>query len=119
MKKYPPKRWFSALLAVAGFALIFCGTAIVSARQGIFGLCLSVKQPRAVLRRIAEYGSKASFCIYLVHVFFIYIFSRLGVSAGLLPPLIGVPLLALAYLACSTAVYFVLSRIPIVNRWLI
>ncbi len=139
MKKYPPKRGLSASLAAAGFALIFCGTAIVSARQGklysgffegmapgacllaagIFGLCLGAKPPRASLRRIAEFGSKASFCIYLVHVFFIYIFSRLGVSAGLLPPLIGVPLLALAYLACSTAVYLVLSRIPIVNRWLI
>ena len=139
MKKYPPGRALSAVLAAAGFVLIFCGTAIVSALRGtlyagffegmapgacllaagIFGLCLGMKPPCTALRRIAELGSRASFCIYLVHVFFIYIFSRLGVSSGLLPPLIGVPLLALAYLACSMAVYLLLSRIPLVNRWLI
>ncbi len=67
----------------------------------------------------AERISKASFCVYLVHVFFLNIFTGLGFTVSLLPCLISIPILVLVVFLCSYAVYLILSRGPVVNEYLI
>ena len=63
--------------------------------------------------------SQASFCIFLVHVFFLYGLRSLGLSALLCHPILSVPLTAAAIIVCSFAVWLVLRRVPFVRRWLI
>ncbi len=136
--RYQPKKSLCAASAALGFAVIFGATVFFSVRRGelyqgffegmsagvcllgagIFGLCRYVKTPGRGLRAAAEWLSRASFCVFLTHMFFVYLLGAF-VPFWRLPPLIGVPLEALAALALSCAVYFVLSHVPLVRRWLI
>lgn len=141
LKQYPlrNKTWYLGL-TVLGFFLTFGGTYLSSVKQGlfeahflegmsvgvcllaagIFGLCISFGDLKNEgIRRATFYLSKASFCIFLTHVFFIYALSALGITAAILPTAISIPLVALIILICSTLTYAVLSRIPVVNEWLI
>ena len=77
------------------------------------------KSMGTIFKRIFTSISKASFCIYLVHKFFIYIFDLNGLKVSILPAFLSIPLLVSANLICSVIVYFVLSRIPVVNKYLI
>ena len=70
-------------------------------------------------QKLAFVGAEASFCIYLVHVFFISLFVRWELSPDTLPRILSLPLLALLATALSALVYVLLSRIPIVKKWLI
>ncbi len=123
-----------ALLAISGFAVAFGGTYFLSARGGqfysglwegmsigvclyavgIFGLCLGVPNIRA-----SEFLSKASFCIYLSHMFFIYGLRKIPDISLLLPTVIFIPLITAVVVLGSTVLYLGLSRIPIVKDWLI
>lgn len=87
---------------------------------GLFSLLQSVRlKPGGLIIKIVTKISKASFCIYLSHVFVIYLFNFLNISVGLFPCLISIPLLSLANLALSYCCYCVMSKIPIVGRWLV
>lgn len=135
---YPPKKWLAWTALLAGFALTLGGTLLRSLRAGALdehwweGMTLGVMVYSAGafcllhsagsrLRRgkAVELLSSGSFCVYLVHVLFLYIFRDHGFTGASFFPLAAVPLLALALLACSLAVYAVLRKIPVVNRWLI
>lgn len=127
-------------LAVLGFAFVFGGTYAMSMRTGslyqnflegmsigvalmaagIFGTikAIDIKLSGAVSFAVT-YISKASFCIYLVHIFFIYIFLLFGFSVTAIPCIISIPLLSAAIMLLSIFVYRVISRIPIINRWII
>lgn len=130
-----PKRW--ALTAAAGFLIIFFGTAVLSLRSGRLtetlmegaspgpallaaGICgwvfstLGERQAPPAPRTL----SQASFCVYLVHLLPYWELGRLGLSAVTGPCLLFIPLTAAAVLACSLAVWAVLSRVPIVGKWL-
>ena len=105
------------------------GVALMAA--GIFGVC-----PEKARRKSAgpddcrgvsggfpgaavTYCSKASFCVYLAHVFFMRFFERIGFAVGSFAPILSAPLVTLAIFICSGAVYAVMSRIPIVKEWLV
>lgn len=130
------KKW--ALLALAGFLMVFGGVTFFTWRTGTLAEgALSGSSPGVALLAVGLCGaasallrdrpaprwalllSRASFCVYLVHVFFLYLFQRLGLTALAGPPVLFVPLTAAAMLAGSLAVWLVLSRIPGVRRWLI
>jgi surface polysaccharide O-acyltransferase-like enzyme len=81
---------------------------------GVDSLCRGREGGRA-----ARKLSQASFCIYLVHMFFLYLLTGLGITVQLLPCLISIPILVAAVLACCCAAYLILSRIPFVKRYLI
>jgi surface polysaccharide O-acyltransferase-like enzyme len=87
------------------------GVALMAA--GIFGLCPTK------WNRVAAYISKASFCIYLVHVFFLYLTMKIGFNSSMFASFLSVPVVTAAIFVCSCAVYAVFSKIPLVNRWLI
>lgn len=62
--------------------------------------------------------SKASFCIYLVHVFVMRVLMHYGAHT-LLAPVLSIPAMTLAIVVISTAGYWILSRIPVLRRWII
>ncbi len=133
------KAGFSLMLFFCGFLCVFGGTAAMSIRAGalyqlfwegmspgvcfmaagLFGTITALSRSGNSRYRVAEKISKASFCVYLVHVFFLNVFTGLGFTVSLLPSLISIPLLVLAVFVCSYAVYLILSRIPVVNKYLI
>lgn len=140
LKKYslPPR--VCAILFAAGLLFVFGGTWVMSIRTGvlyqnflegmsvgvclmatgIFGLCVSLKgRPPKGLGTAITYLSKASFCMYLVHVFFLYILTSLGLTASILPCLVSIPLIAAANALLSFCIYLALSKIPVVSRWLV
>lgn len=141
IKKYPARRvWIYPILYAAGIIFVFCGTWYMSAKQGslyeVFmegmsaGVCLMgagifgiLTTSKITLRKfgagITRYISKASFCIYLTHVFFLYKFKDYNITIDILPGVISVPLLAAANMACCIVVYYVLSKIPLIKKWLI
>lgn len=131
-----PRAW--ALMAAAGFLVIFVGTAILSLRDGgLNGALLEGCAPGAALLaagscgwvftalrdwsapRAVEVLSRASFCVYLVHLLPLWELGRLGVRWTAGPCWLSVPLTAAAVLACSLAVWAVLRRVPVVRDWLI
>lgn len=131
-----PRPW--ALTAAAGFLTVYGGTIALSLRDGRLnetllegagpgtallaaGLCGwafsalgETPAPRA-LRTL----SRSSFCVYLVHLLPYWELGRLGLSAAAGPCLLTVPLTAAAVLACSLAVWAVLTRVPVVGKWLV
>ena len=135
LKKYPLKKSFS-LLYVLGLAITLAGTIVLSIHRarasaeffealtpgvllmaiGIYTFAMhsEIKKPSMLIKI-----SKASFCIYLVHDFFNIALRGLGYSATKLLPLASIPVITIVVLALSWAVYFVLSKIPIVNKYLI
>ena len=96
-----------------GMSVGVCMTA-----AGVWGLCRRADLTGA-LGRLAEYVSKASFCIFLTHVFFLKLLARAGFNALIGPAAVTVPLVTLAVLLLSCGAYAVLSRLPVVRRWLV
>ena len=86
---------------------------------GMFSLCVHCvpRLPRR-LNSATERLSRASFCIYLVHIAVLRLLYALGLSTNWLPAL-SIPAVAILCGALSTCLYLLLSRIPWVNRWLI
>lgn len=85
---------------------------------GVFSLCMRVRPP-AWAERTAAVLSRASFCVYLVHMLVLRTLYRAGLTTGICRPLLSAPLLAALCGAISFVVWLVLSRIPWVRRWLI
>lgn len=131
-----PGRW--ALTAAAGFGIVFCGTAALSLRDGQLNqTLLEGASPGVALLAAGVCGwafsalgdtpsppglrtlSQSSFSVYLVHLLPCWELRRLGLSAVTGPSLLFIPLTAAAVLGCSLAIWAVLSRIPLVRRWLI
>lgn len=140
LRKKPLRAGTSIALVLLGFAICYVGTAVLSIRKGtlapqlleglspgplmmaigIFCLCevLAPKLPN-VLQRTAETFGKASFGIYLAHEFALSAFRVFGVTTWFASPLISIPALAFACLLLTFMGVFVMSKIPIVRRWLI
>ena len=105
---------FSGLF-VGGNTLPVCLYAI-----GIFGLCCRRKgKMKPAMAKILYVGAESSFCIYLVHVFFISLFVQWGLGPDGINRIFSYPLLTLLGTILSLGVYLILSRIPIVKKWLI
>lgn len=71
------------------------------------------------LARTVVTASQLSFGVYLVHQLLLRTALQHGISSGSLHPLLGIPLLTLAAVVASYAISWLLSKIPIVNRYII
>lgn len=91
-------------------------TALLGA--GICGWAFSALRNRTVPTAVSILA-RASFCIYLVHLLFLYRLNEHGFNGIAGACLIFIPLTAAVILMCSLAVWAVLSRLPGVKRWLI
>ena len=128
------------VLGIFGFAITIVGTIYLSKESldGTFfeGMSPNVTAMAAALflfiKNLAKKGnnklinskaigylSKASFCVYLVHDFFNIIFRLWGLDKMISNALVSISVLTLMNLMLSIGVYFVLSRIPYVNKYLI
>lgn len=134
--KYRPSVFVWVYLA--GFALTFGGTWIASVRAGalvqtflqgtapgvclqaagIYGFCVSAFSRRTSWPAV-ETVSKASFCIYLVHMFLLDYAVFRGISSAVYAPWWSVPVLSGAAFVFGLVVWLILRRIPLVNRYLI
>ena len=139
LKKYPPVKSTGICLTISGFAVIFWGTYIASAAGGefysgfmegmsvgtlmlavgIYTLIDSVTIKPGKFAKCITWLSKASFCVYLVHIFFLRLIEMRGFSIDLWYEFFTIPALAIVVFVCSIAVYAVLSKIPLVRKWLI
>lgn len=129
---------FYGLLFGAGLCITFFVTLAGSARTGeLYALFLQGNSPGVVMQAIGIFGffdslfsgrepvpvltviSKASFCVYLSHLFFLDILLRHELSAGFLNPAWAAPLETLALFGGGFVLWLILRRIPVVNRYLI
>ena len=137
---YPPKLRISVLLYAVGTAIAFAGTWILSVRDGALnetflqgtsvGVCFAAagafgifmksgEKLKGVPAKAVTFLSKASFCVYLVHIIFLEDTKMYIITPTAFAPIVSIPLIALGVLAASLAVYLILSFIPVINRWLI
>ena len=140
LKKYPLPVWSGWCMAIVGFLLTFLGTYVLSARiqqldtsmlEGTAvgpallaaGIVTCVvqhrKEPGRTMRFATDWISRASFCIYLVHVAVIYLLMEWGITIAFAPAFISVPLLVALNIILCMAVYLLLRQIPLVRRWII
>jgi len=137
LKTHPLSRRCAWTILCTGLAVIWGGTIWLSADGmldqhfmegmsvgpcllaiGCFSLLQTI-QPGKRLRAISSYLARASFCIYLIHIFFIYFFAHFGIDVLITPPLLGIPILTLLVCGSSCTAYEVLRRFPFVNKYLI
>lgn len=139
LKKYPLKKISALTLVAAGFGTVFATTYIKSVQYGILyersfeGTCIyvcilaigvfSLFYGSALKFRWAKavvvWGSKASFGIYLVHMLVMHLSKDAGLSVNMSSYIISIPVFAFIILAISAALYFILSLIPVVKKWLV
>jgi surface polysaccharide O-acyltransferase-like enzyme len=92
------------------------GAAIMSV--GLYGFVAALTEGRGPMPRAARMA-KATFCIYLIHFFFVLAFRGLNINVYLFYCLFSIPVLSAATLALSVLGYLILSRIPFVKDHLI
>ena len=85
---------------------------------GLYGFCVTRFSTGADCP-VAKTVSKASFCIYLVHLFVLDFLTSHGFSTGVYSPLWAVPVLTAVMFAAGFLAWCLLRRIPVVNRYLI
>lgn len=137
--KYPLSKMLSLALFVSGFALTFGLTYYKSAGSdvlyehflagngvpvcfmacGLFSLFQRVNIKNKNCVKFVSYISKASFCVYLVHMLVMYILKLNGINTALFSLVFSIPAYAFVILIISIIIYFILSKIPFVKKWLI
>lgn len=138
LKEKMPSVKLGAVLAAVGFASVLLPIIIITRAQGalyqaflevmtvgmclyaagVYILCLHAGRSMKRGKGFVAYMSKASFCIYLCHMFVLYTMDKFG-AFDFAVPLVAAPLLTLAIVAVSTAVYWVISHIPVLKNWIV
>lgn len=132
---------FSAyILGILGAVATVWGTMVLSARQGslyttlldyrapnvafmavavfvLFRYVLGVSEERSRRQRLIGMA-KISFGIYLLHGFFLLLLHRLGISTLSFNPIVSVPVLSAGVFLCSFVVAWLLSKLPLLGRFL-
>ncbi|MBQ4526910.1 MAG: acyltransferase family protein [Clostridia bacterium] len=139
LKKYPLPTWLGLTMILCGFTIVFGGTYWVSTdygilqehfysgmgigatllATGIFSLADRVMLEDTVIKKSIIWLSKASFCIYLCHMLIMYALSVMGINAEMFTPIVSIPCVALINIILSSVVYFVISKIPLLRKWII
>lgn len=83
----------------------------------LFRYVLGVSEERSRRQRLGGVA-RISFGIFLVHDFFIMLLRHFGVTALSFNPVISVPVLSAAVFLCSFAVSWLISKIPLLGRYL-
>ncbi len=138
LKTYPLDFKKSLTLFITGFLIIYFFTYFLSLRNemlnetylggntvgvcimasGLFSLAKYIKVKEKVSKAFI-FVSKASFCVYLCHMFVLYVLENHGVTAFIMPCIISVPLLALSVLIICLLVYKLISHIPFLKKWIV
>lgn len=138
LKNYTPPRGIAVACFCIGFAVTFGMTFYSSYNDGALnelflqgtgpGVCLlavgifslaSYVNIKGGLAKLVTYISKASFCIYLSHMFVLYALEGFGITAKIFPAIISVPIISVCVLLICMGIYWILSKIPILSKWII
>lgn len=138
LSKYKPSITAGITALLFGFAITFGATFYLSQSDGTLNeIFLGGTSPGVLLlaigvfvtfhhvkmhrfsKKIVTYISKASFCIYLSHMFILYILSRHSITALTFAPVLSVPILLIFVFLVCLAVYAIISKIPIFKKWII
>ena len=137
-----PVRLTLYVLGAAGGVVTVWGTALLSRQSGVSDFTLySYMAPNVLVMAVALFvlfrtlvGERVSagggrmlsgtsaitFGIYLSHDLFIMLLRHYGISTlSPLPPAVSIPLLAAGVFLCAAAVAWLLSKLPVVGRYLI
>lgn len=139
LQKYKPQKPTPMLLLfLAGFVITFGGTVYLSLKSnnsitlwegmspsvalmaiGLFGLLTCLFYGKSSTKLVKEL-SLASFCIYLIHDFFNQILRDHNIIISNYSPVIfSIPVISLIVLLASYMIYWILKKIPGVNKYLI
>lgn len=138
LKKYPLPLKMGISCSAIGFLIAFGMTFFLSKQlsylnelflQGTsIGVCLLAAgifsvSPFIKLNNIAEkvvvFFSKASFCIYLAHMFILYELAHWGIVASMMPAIYSIPLISVFAISICLILYMIIRKIPLVNKWII
>ena len=86
--------------------------------SGIFSIAPYIKL-KGILEKIVIYISKASFLIYLSHMFILYIAEKNSITAFSFNACLSVPVISVITLIICTGLYAVISKIPILKKWIV
>ena len=112
--------WGTYALSAPAALLDYCAPNIALMAVAIFVLfryVLGVSEERSRRQRLGGVA-RISFGIFLVHDFFIMLLRHFGVTALSFNPIISVPALSAAVFLCSFAVAWLISKIPLLGRYL-
>lgn len=99
---------------LAGNGIPVCFMAI-----GVFSLCMRFSSSSFIVNSSIVYISKASFLIYLVHMLVKYTLEKYSFTVSGVSVLLSIPANAFLNIIICIAVYFALSKIPLIRKWLI
>lgn len=99
---------------LAGNGIPVCFMAI-----GVFSLCMRFSSSSFIVNSSIVYISKASFLIYLIHMLVKYTLEKYSLTVSGASVLLSIPANALINITICIAVYYVLSKIPLIRKWLI
>lgn len=128
------------LLGILGAVVTVWGSAALSIHHGSFrGALLEYNAPNVVFVSVAVFVlfryvlgvseersrrqrlggvARITFGIYLIHEFFIMLLRYFGVSTLSFNPILSVPVLSAAVFLCSFVVAWLISKIPLLGRYL-
>lgn len=115
---------FGGIVTVAGTALhpeglILYGYCTPNVAFLTVALFLLAQQADGVFQRWNLSGlSKVTFGIYLAHMLFLMLMSKLGLSVMSFFPALAVPVLAILVFLCSFLVAWLVSKLPLVGKYL-
>lgn len=69
--------------------------------------------------RVMAALSRYSFGAYLIHIFVMSIFSLLGITVRSFMPLIATPIMIAVIFVGSFTASFIISKIPVLNKWIV
>lgn len=108
-----PGNFHGALLQYYAPNVAFMSVAIFV----LFRYALGEGEKRSRRRRLGG-AAKITFGIYLVHDFFIMLLRYLDISTLSFTPILSIPALSAAVFLCSFAVSWLISKIPLLGRYL-
>ena len=112
--------WGTYALSAPAALLDYCAPNIVLMTVAIFVLfryVLGVSDERSRRQRLGGVA-RISFGIYLIHDFFIMLLRHFEISTLSFNPILSIPVLSAAVFLCSFAVSWLLSKIPLLGRYL-
>lgn len=138
LKKYPLTFIKGLFCACVGFFITFFMTYYLSIQTsklndiflqgtsvGVFLLAVGIFSISGFIRFKAKtekriiFLSKASFCIYLSHMFILYILAHFDITAKMLPTVFSVPIISGIVLLICLCIYLIIEKIPFLNKWII
>ncbi len=96
----------------------FLGLNVVFACIGMFLIFKEVSTENKIFKQIVETISKYSYGIYLSHIFVLMVVSKIGLSYLLFNPWLSIPFIAISVFVLSWFLTFILSKIPVVGKYI-